>query len=53
MLTVYSERDLIEALRGAAAGEGKDAHDGVLLEKLVSWTEAFYEGGPAACDVSL
>ena len=25
MLTVYSERDLIEALRGAAAGEGKDA----------------------------
>ena len=44
MLTIYSEQDLIAAMREAAE---KDT------EKLVFCKKAFYKGGSASCHVSL
>ena len=51
MLTIYSEQDLIAAMREAA--EKRYRHEGLLLEKLVFCKEAFYKGGSASCHVSL
>ena len=51
MLTIYSEQDLIAAMREA---DGKRyRHEGLLLEKLVFCKEAFYKRGSASCHVSL
>lgn len=50
MLTIYSEQDLISAMRDAAEG---CQSEGLLLEKLVFCEKTIYEGGSGSGYVSL
>ena len=51
MLTIYSEQDLISAMRDAA--EKDVSLNGLLLEKLVFCEKTIYEGGSGSGYVSL